>query len=58
MISFQIAFVTYTGVKAVGSVKFNNFPVLTGADHTNLIKTGFWALSGPLKKPSVLTVTN
>ncbi len=26
MISFQIALVTYTGLKAVGSVKFNNSP--------------------------------
>lgn len=58
MISFQIAFVIYTGITAVGSVKFNNSPVLARADHRNLIKTGFWAFRERFNKQSVLTVTN
>jgi hypothetical protein len=41
MISFQIAFVSYTGVKATGSVKFDNSPVLATVDYTNLAKKGF-----------------
>ena len=44
MISFQIAFVIYTGVKAVGSVKFNNSPVLAIVDHTNLASRPFFGV--------------
>lgn len=29
MISFQIAFVNYTGLNVVGSVKFNNSPLFS-----------------------------
>ena len=57
MISFQIAFVNYTGVKATGSVKFDNSPVLAIVDHTNLAKKGFLTFFGRFKKQSFKTVT-